>query len=87
MSAEVLRSRFRFYVNAEDPRPVEWPIKHPYWVTGYADDMKYAVIVAYADNVAEVRRLWPDAIEIDDQGQTKGYFFNERFPKPEWWIV
>ena len=55
--------RARFHVNKEDYRPVNWPIKHPYWCTGYGAD--YAVIVAYADGEAEILRNWPDASHID----------------------
>lgn len=74
--------RARFYVNANDPRPVNWPIKHPYWVTGYSmDDL--AVIVAYADNEDEIMQNWPDARDIDAD-DTEAYTFTGRFPKPDW---
>lgn len=73
--------RARFMVNADDPRPVNWPIKHPYWVTGYGDDC--AVIVAYADNEDEVMSNWPDAKGIDAD-DASDYIFTERFPKPHW---
>ena len=75
--------RARFTVNGDDYRPVEWPIKHPYWCTGYTGDDK-AVIVAYADNIAEIRRLWPDAGTIDKE-LTDDYSFTDRFPRPKWW--
>ena len=73
--------RARFYANVADPRPVEWPLKHPYWVTGEGFD--FSVVVAYADNVAEVFRLWPDAVEVDSE-EVEAYVFTERFAKPEW---
>lgn len=77
----MIRARFR--VNPDDPRPVKWPIKHPYWVTGYAGDMSYAVIVAYADDEKEIRRNWPDAKQIDADPATE-YVFTDRFAKPDW---
>lgn len=74
--------RARFSVVAEDPRPVEWPIKHPYWVTGYGED-GFTIIVAYADDEDEVLRLWPEASDIDSTEATE-YKFTDRFRKPEW---
>lgn len=79
----MIRARFKV-PNAEDPRPVNWPIKHPYWVTGEALDGSYAVIVAYADDEAEILRNWPDAQEIDVHERDTAYAFTGRFPKPEW---
>lgn len=73
--------RARFKANAEDYRPVEWPVKHPYWCTGYGED--YAVIVAYADDHAEIERLWPEAADIEVE-EVSGYTFSGRFPKPAW---
>lgn len=75
--------RARFYVNADDYRPVEWPIKHPYWCTGYSGDDEHAVIVAYADNEAEILRLWPDATDINTE-ERASYIFTDRFRKPDW---
>lgn len=73
--------RARFHTNEDDPRPVNWPIKHPYWVTGYGDD--YAIVVAYADDEAEIMRNWPDATDIDAD-ERESYFFSDRFQKPSW---
>ena len=77
--------RARFYANYDDPRPVEWPIQHPYWVTGYSSDDagEFAVVVAYADDIEEIERLWPDAREIDLQPASE-YVFTGRFPRPDW---
>lgn len=73
--------RARFEVNEDDYRPVNWPIKHPYWCTGYGED--HAIIVAYADDEAEILRNWPDAKNIDAQIRDS-YTFTDRFQKPEW---
>lgn len=59
-----------------------WPIKHPYWCTGWCGER--SVLVAYADDEAEVLRLWPDAEEIDAMPATE-YQFTSRFPRPAWW--
>ena len=75
--------RIRFKVNPDDPRPVNWPIKHPYWVTGYAGDDSYAIVVSYADDRQYILENWPDAIELEVQ-EVEGYLFTGRFPKPEW---
>jgi hypothetical protein len=73
--------RARFKANPDDFRPVNWPIKHPYWCTGYGDD--YSIVVAYADDEAEVLRNWPEAYDINVE-EVDGYAFSGRFPKPEW---
>jgi hypothetical protein len=76
--------RARFKTDSHDYRPVKWPIKHPYWCTGYNFEGE-AVIVAYADNEEQIKELWPEATAIDVMEENvKEYFFNGRFPKPEW---
>lgn len=75
--------RARFYANIEDPRPVLWPIPHPYWITGYGDD--YSIIVAYVDDQEQLLRQWPDARNIVIQEPScDSYKFTERFPLPDW---
>jgi hypothetical protein len=73
--------RARFKANEDDPRPVLWPVKHPYWCTGYGDG--YSILVTYADDEAEVLRNWPEATDIDAE-PADSYTFTSRFPKPEW---
>lgn len=55
--------RVRFKANPYDPRPVHWPVKHPYWITGYGgwkdygDEPSYAgyaTIVSYADDLGYI---------------------------------
>ncbi|GAA4649048.1 hypothetical protein GCM10023116_13220 [Kistimonas scapharcae] len=76
--------RARFKANADDYRPVNWPVKHPYWCSGYTED--YSIIVAYADNEAEILKNWPEAEDIQAEVVTE-YRFTDRFPKPEWFEV
>ena len=73
--------RARFHANDEDARPVNWPIKHPYWITGYGDG--YSIVVAYADDEAEILLNWPEATEIEAEPAST-YHFTDRFPKPDW---
>ena len=73
----MLRVRF----HADDYRPVKWPVKHPYWCTGYGDD--YAIVVAYADNEEEILENWPEAQNLDSE-EVDEYLFTSRFPKPDW---
>lgn len=75
----MIRARFR--ANPEDYRPIEWPVKHPYWCTGYGEG--YSIVVAYADDEAEIKRLWPEATNIDAE-QVNEYTFTDRFPRPSW---
>ncbi len=76
--------RARFKANMNDYRPVKWPVKHPYWCTGYGTN--YSIIVAYADNEAEILENWPEAQDIDIE-EVDEYTFSERFPKPDWFNV
>jgi len=73
--------RARFKANEDDYRSVNWPVKHPYWCTGYGDG--YSIVVAYADNEEEILSNWPEAKEIESE-EVEGYTFTDRFPKPEW---
>jgi len=73
--------RVRFQSTADDPRPVNWPIKHPYWITGEGEG--YHVVVAYADDMDYIYANWPEA-ENYDAMETDHYTFNGRFPKPDW---
>lgn len=75
--------RVRFEANYDDPRPVTWPIKHPYWITGEAGDGSHATVVAYADNEAQIFELWPEAKNLEIQ-ERDNYTFTDRFPRPEW---
>jgi hypothetical protein len=76
--------RARFTVSAEDYRPVVWPIKHPYWCSGYHGDDSGAILVAYADSIEQIKELWPDATNIDVMEAPDQYTFTDRFPKPDW---
>ncbi len=76
--------RARFKTNESDPRPVVWPIAHPYWITGYGDG--YGIVVAYAEDEAEIVRNWPDASDIDSE-KVDGYLFTSRFPRPDWFAA
>jgi hypothetical protein len=80
--------RVRFRANPDDYRPVNWPVKHPFWCSGYGggtfDKLGYAIIVAYADDVAYVKKNWPEATDIDVMDEDASYLFSDRFPKPAW---
>ena len=73
--------RARFKANLEDSRPVNWPIKHPFWETGFDDEN--SIVVAYADDEAEILENWPEAEDIEYTEETE-YSFTDRFPKPDW---
>ena len=73
--------RARFKANEDDYRPVNWPVKHPFWCTGYGDG--YSVVVAYADDEEEILKNWPDAIDVEFD-EVENYVFSGRFPKPNW---
>ena len=78
----MIRARFEL-IGVTDPRPVIWPIKHPYWCTGYGKD-DGAVIVAYADDEDEILRQWPEAGLPLDVEQVESYTFSGRLQRPDW---
>jgi hypothetical protein len=73
--------RVRFHANADDYRPVSWPVKHPYWCSGYGDD--YAVVISYADSLEYILENWPEATNLDSEERDE-YTFTDRFPRPKW---
>lgn len=75
--------RVRFHANIQDPRPINWPVKHPYWVTGEGED--YAVIVSYADDENYILANWPEASNLEIE-ERESYTFTDRFPKPKWFV-
>lgn len=79
--------RVRFQANASDYRSIEWPVKHPYWCTGYGNNAggEYAVVVAYVEDEADIKRCWPEAadIQIMDTDEPT-YIFTSRFQPPDW---
>ena len=76
--------RVRFKANGEDYRPVNWPVKHPYWCSGYGDD--YSIVISYADNEEYIFANWPEAKDLDAE-EVDGYSFSDRFPKPDWFTT
>lgn len=79
--------RYRFeLIGQSDPRPVNWPLKHPYWCTGYGGD-DGAIIVAYGDDDEYILNNWPEAQLPLDGDEVDSYVFSDRFPKPDWFEV
>lgn len=78
--------RFRFKVPGEDGRPMAFPPEGPFWVTGYGED--FVTVVAFSPDLATLTRAdrWPDAEDVDDQGE-QPITFTDRFRKPDWWDV
>ncbi|MNN15313.1 hypothetical protein D3C81_1284150 [compost metagenome] len=74
--------RARFHANADDYRSVNWPVKYPYWCSGYGED--YSIVVAFAENEEEILLNWPEATHIDIE-EVDGVTFSGRFPKPDWY--
>lgn len=73
--------RIRFQANLEDYRPINWPVKHPYWCSGEGDT--YSIVISYADNEKYIYDNWPEAKNLDIQ-EVDEYEFSDRFPKPNW---
>lgn len=73
--------RVRFKADYDDPRPITWPVAHPYWVSGTGSD--YSIVVSYADSEDYIRKHWPEAKDLDIE-EVDGYTFTSRFPCPDW---
>lgn len=83
MSTKPKLYRIRFKANADDYRPVNWPVKHPYWCTGIAADDSYSTVISYANSEQYIMENWPEARDLDSE-EVEGYLFTDRFPKPDW---
>jgi hypothetical protein len=81
MGASLLRIRFK--ANPDDYRPIHWPVKHPYWCSGFAGDGSYAIVISYADDTNYILENWPEAKDLETE-EVNGYVFTDRFPKPDW---
>ena len=73
--------RVRFKANYDDPRPINWPVKHPFWISGSGDG--YSIVIAYADDEDYIRQNWPEATDLDSE-EVDSYVFTSRFEKPDW---
>ena len=74
--------RIRFHANPDDYRPVKWPVKYPFWCSGYGEN--FSVVIAYVDSVDELMELWPEASNLDIE-ERESITFTDRFPKPSWY--
>jgi len=77
-------NKYRFKVNPEDPRPVTFPLKYPWWCIGGNEE--YLIVVAYAESQEQLRALWPDAKDIDEYETDTKIVFSGRFPKLDWYV-
>jgi hypothetical protein len=75
--------RARFKLPSDEVRPTEWPIRYPYWRTGYYGDG--ITVVAYVESVTELLRLWPEAEDVNVEEGATPPLFTIRFPKPAWY--
>lgn len=77
----MIRARFKT-ASLDDYRPMA-VAKHPWWCSGETDT--HAIIVAYADDIHQIKNLWPEAedIEVMEEGLS-AYTFTSRFRRPEW---
>lgn len=73
--------RVRFKANEEDYRPVNWPVKHPYWCSGSGGGC--SIVISYADDESYIYENWPEAKDLVTE-EVDGYTFTDRFPKPDW---
>jgi hypothetical protein len=81
--------RYRFYTKSvDDPRPLKFNPKFPWWCSGYggdanAEDGEYAVVVAYLPHNEPLFKYWNDAFEVDFTREDE-ITFSDRFSKPDY---
>lgn len=79
--------RYRFYTKSvDDPRPLIYNPMYPWWCSGYAGDMSYAVVVAYLPKYEPLARYWDDAFEVESEPK-KEIEFSSRFPQPDGFVT
>lgn len=71
----------RFKANLEDSRPINWPVKHPYWESGQSQT--HAIVISYADDEQYIFDNWPEATDLEWE-EVANYKFTGRFPRPKW---
>jgi hypothetical protein len=74
--------RYRFKTGAvNDPRPLIFNPKYPWWITGTAGDESHVTIVAYIPATENLETYWDDAYdtEFTEHSEIK---FTDRFPRP-----
>jgi hypothetical protein len=78
--------RYRFQTKSvDDPRPLVFDPRYPWWCTGYDGDGSYATVVAYLPAGEPLERYWDDASEVDAD-ECDEPTFSGRFPRPEWLV-
>ena len=75
--------RVRFKTIIEDYRPVNWPVKYPYWCVGKS--FFYSTLVSYADGRDYIMANWPEACDLVIEAEVDSIQFDGRLPKPEWY--
>ena len=76
--------RYRFQTNSvDDPRPLIFNPRYPYWITGEAGDGSFTTIVAYLPEGEDLYKYWDDAQDVDFQ-EREEITFTSRFPKPDY---
>ena len=73
--------RIRFCANLDDCRPVNYPVEYPWWRTG--ENIKYSILVSYADSEDYIFKNWPEATALDIE-EVEKIIFSSRFPKGTW---
>lgn len=76
--------RARFHANESDFRSINWPVKYPYWCSGYGEN--YSIVIAYVESEEEILTNWPEANNIDLEEVDK-IVFTSRFKKPDWFNI
>lgn len=75
----MIRAQFRVYDYTF--HPAGFQTDHPYWCVEEGKD--YYDMYAYADDGEDLKKRWPNAVNIKIS-PAKKYEFSSDFPKPLW---
>jgi len=79
-------TRYRFWTDSDDYRPIKFPPPGPYWCSGSREGRKGNewCIVAYFPVGSKLKKFWPEAKDIQHE---EAYCpqFTSRFPRPDWY--
>lgn len=84
------RYRFNTY-SLEDPRPLVFNPRYPWWLTGqsvkglFNKGTDYATIVAYLPAGEDLLKYWDDAFEITVE-ECDEITFSDRLSKPKYFV-
>jgi hypothetical protein len=74
-------TKYRFFINSTQPKPIIFPPPGPYWIS-----KRYSfgtTIICILPSIVNIKTYWPDATDISTQ-HIPEIIYTDRFPMPNW---